>query len=172
MADEPILTPEEIKELLAIKAAISKPETKKDALRLLKKAAPDADIPLLDIEDRITGIEEKNNTEIEALKTENEKLRKEMAIEKKRAKLKDKGLSDEDIAGVEKFIIDGRTHNHEDAEVLFEASRQIADSTPNTLGRFKDSISKDRLKDLENPDWALNEAHQAIDDLRSGRVRL
>lgn len=169
---EEILTPEEIAELRAIKMAISKPETKKDALRLLKKAAPDADIPLLDIEDRLTGIEEKNSTEMEALKAENEKLRKEIAIDKRRAKLKEKGMNEEDIAGVEKFIAEGRTHSYDDAEVLYEASRQIADSTPNTLGRFKDSISKDRLKDLENPDWATNEAHQAIDDLRSGRVRL
>lgn len=169
---EEILTPEEIAELRAIKAAINKPETKKEALRLLKKAEPNANIPLLDIEDRIASVEEKNNAEFEALKAENDKLRKEMAVEKKRAKLKDKGLTDEDIAGVEKFIIDGRTHNHEDAEVLYQASRQIADGSPNTLNRFKDNFSKDRLKDLENPDWGLNEAHLAIDDLKTGRVRL
>ena len=93
------------------------PATRKEFLRLTKKAKPDMPIPELEIED-------KTDSAIEQMRKENQELRAKMQekeameeLEKRRSKLISKNLveRDEDIAEVEKIMLEKGITNHEAA---------------------------------------------------------
>ena len=99
---------------LLMKELSENPETRKEALRLTKKVRPNLTIPELDIEDhtnsKISAAEEK------VMKLESQIREREAReeLEKRRNKLKEKGLaqSDEDIEQIEKLMLEQGMTNH------------------------------------------------------------
>ena len=156
---------------LLMKNLAEDPATRKEVLRLTKKVRPNLPIPELDIEDYT---ERKVNAAEERVMQLEAKLREKDAVqelEKRRAKLKSKGLAqtDEDIAEIEKLMLEQGMTNHETAAQYWDWMKQAA--TPagnNSMGYNPSAMSKfDLSKYWKNPvQGARNEAAQALMDLR------
>jgi hypothetical protein len=147
------------------------PDTRKDFLRMTRKVNPDLPIPELDIED-------KTNSALELIRKENDELRGKMrekeAIEEldaRRKSLLKKGLiqSEDDIAEVEKVMLEKGITNHESAAEYFSWMKQAAQPTPtgynpNVMAKF------DLGKYFKNaPAAARDEAAKALNELRNPR---
>lgn len=144
------------------------PATRKEFLRLTKKAKPDMPIPELEIED-------KTDSAIEMMRKENQELRakwqeKEATeeLEKRRSRLKAKNLveRDEDIAEVEKIMLEKGITNHEAAAEYWQWMKQSAQPTPS--GYNPNPMTKfDLGKYWKNPvQGARDEAAKALNELR------
>jgi len=144
------------------------PATRKDFLRLTKKAKPDMPIPELEIED-------KTDSAIELMRKENQELRakwqEKEAMEElrsRRSNLKSKGLveRDEDIAEVEKLMLEKGMTNHETAAEYWQWMKQSAQPTPS--GYNPNPMTKfDLGKYWKNPvQGARDEAAKALNELR------
>ena len=92
------------------------PQTRKEFLRLTKKVNPDLPIPELEIED-------KTNSAIDQIRSENAQLQAKLRerdameeLERRRQSLVKKGLATEDdIADVEKIMLEKKISDHETA---------------------------------------------------------
>jgi hypothetical protein len=144
------------------------PVTRKEFLRLTKKAKPDMPIPELEIED-------KTDSALEMMRKENEELRSKFQekeareeLQNRRNKLKSKGLveKDEDIAEVEKIMLEKGMTNHETAAEYWQWMKQSAQPTPS--GYNPNPITKfDLGKYWKNPvQGAREEAAKALNELR------
>ena len=142
------------------------PNTRKEFLRMTKPVKPEMSIPELDIEDytnkKVTAAEER------VMKLE-ANLRDRDArdeLEKRRAKL---GRSAEEIAEIEKVMLEKGMTNHETAAEYFDWMKQAAAPTPNSaMGYNPSALSKfDLNKYWKNPQMgARDEAQKALQELR------
>lgn len=154
--------------LLARKLA-ENPETRKDFLRLTKKAKPDMTIPELEIEDYTHKAVSAQNERVAQLEA---KLREKEAMEElqaRRAKIVKKGLATEgDMDEIEKVMLDKGITNHEAAAEYWSWMKQSAQPTPS--GYSPSAINKfDLSKYWKNPvTGARDEAARALADLRKG----
>ncbi len=144
------------------------PATRKDMLRLTKKIKPDMPIPELEIEDSTNTAVQKANDRVAQLEA---KLQQKEAMEelnKRRSKLKEKGLveSDEQIEEVEKVMLEKGITNHEVAADYWKYMQQSAAPTP--TGYNPSAINKFDLSQYwKNPvQGARNEAAKALNELR------
>ena len=144
------------------------PATRKDFLRLTKKAKPDMPIPELEIEDKTDSAIElmrKENQELKAKFQEKEALEE---LKNRRSALKSKGLveRDEDIAEVEKLMLEKGMTNHETAAEYHQWMKQAA--VPTSTGYNPSAVKQfDLNKYWKNPAAAArNEAMNALNDLR------
>jgi len=149
------------------------PATRKDFLRLTKKVKPDMPIPELEIEDVTNSAVAASNKRVEELEN---KLREKEALndlEARRAKLMKKGLIDkeEDIAEVEKIMLEKGITNHESAAEYWQWMKQSAAPTPS--GYNPAAINKsDLAKFWKNPvNAAREEAAASLKELRNPRNR-
>jgi hypothetical protein len=156
---------------LLMKELSDNPETRKEALRLTKKVRPNLTIPELDIEEhtnsKISAAEEK----VMRLESQIREREAREELEKRRNKLKEKGLaqSDEDIEQIEKLMLEQGMTNHETAAQYFEWMKQAATPTPNSaMGYNPSALSKfDLSKYWKNPQMgARDEAAKALTELR------
>lgn len=163
------LSPEARDELAALANQLAhNPDTRKEFLRLTKKAKPDMPIPELEIEDYTRSAVEKSNERVAQLEA---KLREKDAMDElnlRRSKLKSKGLidKDEDIEEVEKVMLEKGITNHEVAAEYWKWMQQSAAPTP--TGYNPSAINKfDLSKYWKNPvAGARDEAAKALNELR------
>ena len=147
--------------------------------KTFKKAAkevfPDLSIPEIEQEQALLKSEEKSKEEIQKLREELDLERRTRAIADKRKELQGKGYSEEDVAEIEKLITGKEVNTYGGAEELYRARRDIAE--PNTGGypnqRIESGFTPEKLKEMqENPNYHRDEAHAAINDIRSGKAKL
>jgi chromosome segregation ATPase len=163
------LTPEARDELALLAKQLSEnPDTRKDFLRQVKKMKPEMPIPELEIEDYTRHAVEKANDRVAQLEA---RLREKDALDelnKRRSKLKSKGLidKDEDIDEVEKVMLEKGITNHEAAAEYWRWMQQSAAPTP--TGYNPSAINKfDLSKYWKNPvAGARDEAAKALNELR------
>ena len=163
------LTPEARDELALLAKQLSEnPDTRKDFLRQVKKMKPEMPIPELEIEDYTRHAVEKANDRVAQLEA---RLREKDALDelnKRRSRLKSKGLidKDEDIEEVEKVMLDKGITNHEAAAEYWRWMQQSAAPTPS--GYNPSAINKfDLSKYWKNPvAGARDEAAKALNELR------
>jgi hypothetical protein len=144
------------------------PTTRKEFLRLTKKIKPDMPIPELEIEDTTNSAVQKAEERVRALES---KLAEKDAIEtleKRRAKIKDKGFveRDEDVAEVEKIMLEKGITNHDTAAEYWQWMKQAAQPTPSS---YNPSPIKafDLGRYMKNPQAAAREeAAKALNELR------
>jgi hypothetical protein len=145
------------------------PATRKDFLRLTKKAKPEMSIPELDIEDSTNTAVASANKRVERLESQ---LRERDAMEEltaRRNRVVRNGLAkEEDIEAIEKVMLDKGITNHEAAAEYWSWMKQSAQPTPS--GYNPSAISKfDLNKYWKNPvAGARDEAAKALADLRKG----
>lgn len=163
------LTSEARDELALLAKQLSEnPETRKDFLRQVKKVKPEMPIPELEIEDYTRHAVDKAYDRVNQLEA---KLRERDAMDelnKRRSKLKSKGLidNDEDIEEVEKVMLEKGITNHEAAAEYWRWMQQSAAPTP--TGYNPSTINKfDLSKYWKNPvAGARDEAAKALNELR------
>ncbi len=156
-------------ELAALAKSLAEdPKTRKQFLQLTKQVRPDVPIPEIEIEERTNAVLDSANKRVESLEA---KLRAKDAkeeLERRRTNLRTKQLaeSDEDIADIEKLMIEKGIANHETAAEYHSWMKQAAAPTPSqfpspVMSRFN---TQDYMK---NPVGAARDAaHQALAEFR------
>lgn len=139
------------------------PATRKEFLRLTKKVRPDLSVPELDIEDHTNKRVSEAENRVNSLEA---KLREKDAIAeltRRRAKL---NRSEEEVADIEKLMLEKGMTNHETAAEYFDWMKQAA--TPTPMGYSPSALSKfDLSKYWKNPQMgARDEAAKALSELR------
>jgi len=147
------------------------PATRKDFLRLTKKATPELPIPELEIEDTVYAATNQAHARVEQLER---KLREKDAMEelnRRRQSLVKKGkVSDEsEIEQVEKIMLERGITNHETAADFHKWMNEQAKPTPSTFSRnVLDDTARNTLSSFwKNPQHAArDEASKALMELR------
>ncbi len=157
-------------ELAALaKQLAENPDTRKDFLRLTKKAKPDLPIPELEIEDATHREFSKANERVEQLE---QRLRERDARDKlneARQQLISKGFArnNEDIEQIEKVMLEKNIPNHETAAEYWKWMSQTAAPTPATTYNPSTLAKFDLSKYQKNPVAAArDEAFKALNELR------
>jgi len=149
------------------------PKTRKAFLRLTKEVNPELNIPEIEIEDSTSSA-------LLSMKKENDSLRNKFRerealddLEKRRNNLMKKGLakSDDDVAAIEKVMLEEGITNHEAAARHWAWMQQAAAPTPS---QFHTNVAKNQGWDLsrfsKNPiGTARDVAHEALAELRKNR---
>ena len=161
------LTPEARDELALLARQLAEnPATRKDFLRLTKKAKPDMPIPELEIEDSTTSAVQKAEDRVQALEAKLAEKDAREELEKRRSKIRARGLKDDDIAEVEKIMLEKGIMQHDAAADYWDWMKQA--STPTPSGYNPNPINKfDLGKYWKNPvQGARDEAAKALNELR------
>lgn len=168
------LSPEERDELASLAQGLANnPETRPMYLRLIKKHSPTTAIPEIDVLNTVGNALQPHLAKIEKL--EQEKLEREVndRLRANRESLRDEGHSKEDIAAIEKMMVDEKIPSHATAAKYFKLQNQAAVPTTAHMRRAEVPIGRDKIKEAGGiRRWGTNEAHAAIDDIRAGRVKL
>jgi len=156
-------------ELAALAKSLAEdPKTRKQFLQLTKQVRPDVPIPEIEIEERTNQVLEQANKRVESLEA---KLRQKEAreeLERRRSVLMKKNLaeSDEDIAAIEKLMVEKGIANHETAAEYHKWMQQMSAPTPSqfpqpVMSRFNTSDF------MKNPVGAARDAaHAALNEFR------
>lgn len=144
------------------------PATRKDFLRLTKKHRPDMPIPELEIEDSTNSAMERAENRVRALEAKLQERDAIEELEKRRSKIKRNGLveKDEDVAEVEKIMLEKGITDHSTAAEYWAWMKQSAQPTPS--GYNPSPLNKlDLGKYWKNPQQgAREEAMKALNELR------
>lgn len=149
------------------------PKTRKAFLRLTKEVNPELNIPEIEIEDSTSSA-------LLSMQKENDSLRNKFRerealddLQKRRNNLMKKGLakSDDDVAAIEKVMLEEGITNHEAAARHWAWMQQAAAPTPS---QFHTNVAKNQGWDLsrfsKNPiGTARDVAHEALAELRKNR---
>ncbi len=175
------LAPEQIEELAdTLNRLYQNPETRGVVLRATQKVTPGLHVPELELEARANAAFKARDEKIEAQERKIIEMEAERRIERERQSLKDAGYSKDDIAAIEKTMIDKRIPDYGTASQFFSQERKLAEPTPATANPFGSptlSLPADPLKALKQGtkglrDFGRNQATDALNDLRSGKVKL
>jgi hypothetical protein len=153
---------------LLAKQLSDNPNTRKEFLRMTKKVRPELSVPELDIEEYTNS--KVNDAEKRVMALES-KLRERDAVEelnKRRARL---GRSDDEVAEIEKLMLEKGMTNHETASEYFDWMKQAA--TPTPMGYSSSPMNKFNLeKYWKNPQMgARDEAQKALMELKNQNSR-
>ena len=153
---------------LLAKQLSDNPNTRKEFLRMTKKVRPELSVPELDIEEYTNS--KVNDAEQRVMALES-KLRERDAVEelnKRRARL---GRSEEEVAEIEKVMLEKGMTNHETAAEYFDWMKQAA--TPTPMGYSSSPMNKFNLeKYWKNPQMgARDEAQKALMELKNQNSR-
>ena len=143
------------------------PATRKDFLKLTKKAKPEMVIPELDIEEKTNEHLSAANKRVEALESQLREREIREELERRRSSVVKKGLaSTDDMEEIEKVMLDKGITNHEVAAEYWQWMKQSAVPTP--TGYNPSTIAKfDLGKYYKNPVMAArDEASKALNELR------
>lgn len=152
------------------------PNTRKEFLRLTKRANPDLPIPELEIEDTVSQATQAAQSRIEQLEA---RLRERDAVdelEKRRQSLVKKGkvAEESEIEQIEKIMLEKGITNHETAAEYHRWMREAAAPTPTGYNRnVLDTAARATLANYwKNPQMAAREeASKALNELRGGPRR-
>lgn len=145
------------------------PKTRKQVLQLTKEVRPDTPVPELDLEERIAAATKESNDKVAALEAKLGERDMRAELNRRRQAL---GRSEDEVAAIEKIMLDKKISDHETAAEYYDWMRQAAPPTPATYDRqFLDKGSRDVLKDYwKNPTQAARDiAAKSFEDFRRGR---
>lgn len=159
------------------KSLAGDPKTRKEFLRLVKQKHPDQPIPELDVEEHIAKVTQPMTEQMEKMQKELLMRDMEKKVEGQRSKLREDGYSAEEIASIEKLMVEKQIPSHETAANYFKMEKTLATPTPSSLatqsGVNRLPIDKTAIKEAGGiRKWSLAEAFKAADEIKSGRVRL
>jgi hypothetical protein len=161
---------DQVNELAALaKQLAENPETRKDFLRLTKKAKPDFSIPELEIEDATTHAVSKAYERVEGLENKMRERDARDSLNERRQSLLKKGFAkdDSDIESIEKIMLEKNIPNHETAAEYWKWMQESAAPTPGTSYNPSTLSKFDLSKFQKNPVAAArDEAFKALNELR------
>lgn len=156
-------------ELAALAKSLAEdPKTRKQFLQLTKQVRPDVPIPEIEIEERTNEILDQANKRVESLEAKLRQKEAKEELERRRNVLVKKNLveSDEDIAAIEKLMVEKGIANHETAAEYHKWMQQMSAPTPSqfpqpVMSRFNTSDF------MKNPVGAARDAaHAALNEFR------
>ncbi len=161
-------------------ALLKNPETRELALRLTKKVDPNLSVPEIDLKDQARAAFQETNKKIESLEDQIRKSDARDRIERERKALRDTGLNDDDVAAVEKMMVTEQIPSYGTAAKLYRAERELAAATPSqgavqqstTYQLPESALAAGKSGKGGLSQFARNEADAAMNDLRSGRIKL
>ena len=163
------LSPDAIHELAALSKRLSEdPATRKEFLRLTKKAHPDLSVPEIEIEEatnvRVSAAEQRVQ-ELEA-RLRQKDVKEELAKRRNTLKTTGKVQSDEEILEIEKLMTEKGIANHETAADYWKWMKEA--SAPTSNGYPQPVMSRLDVKSyMKNPVGAAREnAAAALAELR------
>ena len=150
------------------------PATRKQFLRLVKQKNPNQPIPEIDLESSMQAFAKPHLDKIQAMEERMLKSEAENNILKKRESLFKKGFSEEDVAAIEKMMIEKQIGSHDTAAEFFAAQKKVAEPTPTSFASTMTLPVKGKeVKEAGGiRNWSLQEAFKAAEDIRAGRVKL
>lgn len=156
------------------KGLANDPKTRKKFLALVKEKHPDQPIPELDTQ---ADIEKFAKPYIDKLaKMEKDMLERDTRarIADRRADLKGQGFSDDDVKAIEEYMVKEQIPNYATAAKHYKNERILAQPTPAAKDMVtRLPVDKKTIKEAGGiKNWARTEASKAVDDLKSGRVKL
>ena len=167
------LTPEARDELAQLARELAdNPDTREAFLRLTKKARPSLTIDAIDLKDEVAAKLEQERERVNQLEG---KLREREALDTLERRRRDliktgKVKSEDEIAEVEKVMLEKGITNHEAAADYWNYMRQAATPTPQTSYNrnvLDDSARNSLSKFWKNPAGAArDEAAKALTELR------
>jgi hypothetical protein len=171
------LAPEARDELaLLARQLADDPSTRTPFLKLAKKARPNVPIPELEIDERIQRVEESSANKLMALEAKQAERDAREELDRRRNDIRSKyNLSADDLAKVEKIMIDNGIQNHDTGAQFYQMQKEAAAPTPMGYSpNVMDKTAKDTLaKFWKNPaSAARDEAANALNELRKGGPRV
>ena len=162
-------TPEQLQELAALTKTLAEtPETRKEFLRLTKKVNPNMPIPELEVEETTARFAQTYEEKIAAMEAKLAEKDAREALASKRNALKESGKAktQEDIAEIEKVMLEKGITNHEAAADYWKWMKESAQPTPSAFGQ--NALKNfDPTPFMKNPrDAARTEAMKAFEELR------
>jgi hypothetical protein len=170
------LTPEQLEGLTRSKAlldsVLNDPETRKPALRLLKKKNPTLSIPEIDAEEAAAAAIEKERSERQALEAKIREAEARENVRAQREKVVAEGYcSLDEIPALEKFMLDNEIPNYEKAAKLFKQAKRAESAAAAAHVSGDNTLSMPNDKELyRNPTrWARQQAALEIDRIIGAR---
>ena len=166
------LSPEARDELASLARQLAEnPSTRKEFLRLTKKAKPDMTIPEIDIEDSTNHAIHASDNRVRQLEARLQEKEALEDLERRRTNLMKKGLvrNESEIEEVEKIMLERGITSHETAADYHRWMREQAAPTSMSYNRnVMDDSAKTALSSFwKNPQMAArNEAAKALHELR------
>ena len=163
------IAPETRDEMAALLKKLSNhPKTRKTILKSIKEVDPEFHIPELEIESKAEEVYSKTNEELEKLRAELRERDAREELSKRRNSLMKNGKikSEEDIAEIEKIMVDKKIADHEAAADYWAWMKQASEPTPSG---YNPQVMKqwDLTKYMKNPQAAAREAAaDALNELR------
>ena len=156
-------------ELAALtQAIIENPKTRKTFLHLTKEVRPDVPIPEIEIEERTNSVLAEANKKVESLEQRLRQKEAKEELERRRMALIEKNLinSRDEIAEVEKLMVEKGIASHETAAEYHQWMKQAATPTPSQFPQ--PVMSRFNTKDfMKNPVGAARDAaHAALAEFR------
>lgn len=167
-------TPEQRDELARLYTELaSNKDTREPLLRITRHIRPGTPMPEIEVKD---GMRAAMQPLVEKLNATEKKLIERDArdnLEGKRSVLRDKGYTKEQVADIEKLMLDKHIADHATAAEHYDFQRQTATPTPSSFQMPRVPFpTKDEVKAAGGMKrHFLTDAHKAVDDLRAGRVK-
>lgn len=169
---------DETKEQLALLAESLLQKDPQGFKRLAKKHHPELVTPELDVEDKVNEANKSWEEKYKALEEKVTGLEGRVNVSRTRDDLVKKGYSTEQVTEIEELIKSKKVGDYATAEEYYSMKSKLAEpshSRPFGPQRMQQpGLTEDKLKNLkEDPiSFARQEAMEAINDLRSGKVKL
>ena len=168
-------TDDELKSMGSLYAKlVNDQKTREFTLRATKHVAPQTPIPEIDVLDRVGAAVKPHIEKIDKLEKEMLKKSVEEKIEKKRADLRGQGYTQQEIEAVEKLMVEKQIPDHMTAAEFYRLQSKSVEPTPSHYVS-PTKLPYDKEKGKAAGGWRkfyTQDAHQAIDDIRAGRIKL
>ncbi len=174
------LTPEEIAQMAqTYQAALENPDTRETMLRVTKKLNPGISIPEVDLKDQARAAFGESKKEMDELKNEIRARDARDRIERERSDLREQGYNKDDVAAIEKIMMDEHIPNYKTAAKYYANARQVAEPTPSsgaqpgsTYDLPADALAAGKGGKPGLTKFARQQADAAMTEILSGRVKL
>lgn len=169
-------SPEQLAEMGKLYAnMVNNPATREATLRATKKAAPNTPIPEIDVLDRVgAGIKPYVDKQA-AMEQKLMEADARAKLEEKRAMLRDQGRTKDEIAAIEKIMVEKQIPDHATAAEFYTLQSKAAAPTAPTYQYQpqKLPVDKEAAKAAGGfKNFFLQDAHKAVEDLRAGKIKL
>jgi hypothetical protein len=168
-------SPEELANMGKLYATlVNDPQTREVTLRATKKVSPKTAIPEIDVLDRVGQAVKPHIDRVTNLEQKLLQKDVEAKIEAKRSDLREMGHSKSEIDAIEKLMVEKQIPDHKTAAEFYSMqSKQTTPTPANWTNPNKIPLDREKSKAAGGfKKFFLQDAHQAVDEIRSGKIKL
>lgn len=174
------MTPEQIEAMAATyHGLLSNPETREMALRATKKVNPSLSVPEVELKDLAAREFKARDDKIDEQARKLIEMEARERVTNERAALRDQGFSKDEVAAIEKLMIEKQIPSWATAAEFYRGQQKMAEPAPHVPSPNPTTYSMptDALGALKGGRQALTKfaretAGAALQEIRSGQVKL